>query len=272
MSAASDDRQANWSEGEVIAAPLDGGAQTIYSGTLACFDTTGYVVSAADTAGYVLGGVAEEKAVITAETDGTHNIRLRRKGVVRLAIAAAAVTDVGKPVWVTDDQTVQLTPGNVLAGVIVRCVSTTAVDVDIEPGTKMAAVRKLITVPLVTLTAASATYKVGCFAAARTAKILSINGFAVVAPDYATATLALSKRDVAGTANKNLLVAATFDLEGLTALEPEALTLTATAADLLLAKGDFVSAAVAIGATEVVAGEGIGVTFEIEEYGVPNPA
>ena len=275
MSAASDSRDNKYAPGVIQSVPLDKAIQTIYMGTMVCHDTTGYCVSGADTVGYVLAGVAAEKVQIDVAntSDGDHEIRVWRGGVHRFITAGAAVTDVGKPVWLTDDQTVQLTPGNVFVGTVVRYISATAIDVDITPAVERGTVRKSVQIPLVTLTAASTTYKVGGFIAKRAAQIMGAKVAAVVAPDYATSTLAIDNYDLSGTAARNVLEAANYDLEGLTALQSADLTLSSsTPANLLMAEGDFINATVAIGATEADAGEGIAITLEIEEYGVPNPA
>lgn len=53
------------------------------------------------------------------------NVRVRNRGKVKLAVGSAAITDVGKPVYASDDDTFTLTAtGNSFVGRIVRFVST----------------------------------------------------------------------------------------------------------------------------------------------------
>ena len=148
MAAATGDRFAKWREGDVQTYGLDGGAtQQIYKGVMVCLDTTGYAVEGATTAGYKFAGVSTEQKYTTATSaDGTHSIKVARKGIFSFVGASLARTDIGRPVWLTDDQTISLTKTNVgPVGVIVAFVSSTEVLVEInatnrgylrmEPGT-----------------------------------------------------------------------------------------------------------------------------------------
>jgi len=126
-------------EGDILALPMDGAAQTIYQGTLVNRDGTGYAVKAANTSGHVFGGVASEKKVISAtETDGTTKVKCWQKHLHRFAISSVAVTDVGKWVYVSDSQTVTTTAGYVPCGVIRAIEGSTWVWIDIEPALAMA--------------------------------------------------------------------------------------------------------------------------------------
>ncbi len=123
--------------GETSAA-MDGGAQTIYKGSLVMNDATGYAVSGADTASCVFRGVALEKKVIAStETDGTTSIRLSRIGCWEFAFGAGslAVTDIGTAVFITTDNEVDVagtTTNDVACGVIVGRVDADTALVDIE--------------------------------------------------------------------------------------------------------------------------------------------
>lgn len=134
MAAATADRGAKFQPGAVYQFGLDGGAtRNVHKGTMICADTDGYAIVGADTAGYRFLGVATERVEQTAtSTDATEKIKLARRGLFSFAIGSAALTDIGRPVWLTDDQTVTFTQSNVgPVGKIVERVSSTEVIVDI---------------------------------------------------------------------------------------------------------------------------------------------
>lgn len=135
MAQATADRFAKWRPGDVQSYGLDGGAtQQIFKGVMVCLDTDGYAVEGANTAGYKFVGVATEQKKTTAtSTDGTHSIKVARKGVFSFVGSSLARTDIGRPVWLTDDQTISTTKTNVgPVGVIVAFVSATEVLVEID--------------------------------------------------------------------------------------------------------------------------------------------
>lgn len=110
---------------------------TVYQGGMVCVNTSGYAVAASDTANYKLIGVSNGNPVqglstITATTNGEYNVEVIRRGVFPFAIAAVAITDVGAPVWVSDDQTVTKTPANVFAGYIIGLEDATTALVEIN--------------------------------------------------------------------------------------------------------------------------------------------
>jgi hypothetical protein len=94
----------------------------IYAGALVCVNSSGLAVPAADSSGFAVVGRAEA----TADNRGvlysaTKTIKVAR-GTFRWANAdAIAVADIGKIVYVTDDQTVNKTGGgqNIIAGTVV---------------------------------------------------------------------------------------------------------------------------------------------------------
>ncbi len=130
-------------------------------------------------------------------------------------------------------------------------------------GAPLIGVQKIISVPLVTKTAASTTYKLGVFTAPSDGWwIKEAWVSAVVAPDYATTTLALDNYDASGNAARNPLSTTNQDIDGaaLTAKEGKQLTLSATEANRSMDEGDVLNATVACGATEAAAGEGLQLT------------
>lgn len=134
MTAATTDRIGKVQDGKVLQYGIDGGATyRFWKNTLVTADITGYVRPGANTAGYRFLGFTEKGAAQTAtQSDGTTKVEVRTEGVISLIGTGLAVTDIGRPVWLTDDQTISLTATNVgPIGKIVRFVSSTEALVDI---------------------------------------------------------------------------------------------------------------------------------------------
>lgn len=114
------------------------GVDVLYNGGMACLNTSGYVVAAANTAGNRLAGVVDGQVDNSAGAAGDKNVVLHTDGEFLFKIAAATQADVGKMVWVSDDQTVTLTQGapGVYAGEIRSIESATEVWVDITPAVR----------------------------------------------------------------------------------------------------------------------------------------
>lgn len=137
MTALTTDRKTPYTEGVELALPV-GAAKQIFAGSLVCLDgTTRLAEPASDATGKIFAGVAREWADNRLGDAGDLTVLLRRKGLFLFAMASAAQTDVGKPAYVVDDQTVGLaatTTNDVACGVIVAVESSTSVWVEIAPG------------------------------------------------------------------------------------------------------------------------------------------
>lgn len=134
MTAATADRIGKVQDGKVLEYGIDGGATyRFYKNTLVTLDTTGYARPGANTEGFRFVGFTELGANQTATaSDGDNVVLVRTEGVISLVGAGLAATDVGRPVWLTDDQTISLTATNVgPIGKIIRYVSATEALVDI---------------------------------------------------------------------------------------------------------------------------------------------
>ena len=112
-------------------------SQDIYYGGMVCRNSAGKAVPAADTATLVMAGVSmgdkrNGTSTVTSGASDTLYVSLRRRGCFKFAIAAVAITDIGKKCYVADDQTVQLAPSNVEAGFIVGLESATEAWVEIN--------------------------------------------------------------------------------------------------------------------------------------------
>lgn len=76
-------------------------------------------------AGDVFAGFAEDKYDNTSGASGAINCRVKDEGKAILAIASAAITDIGKAVYASDDGTFTFTQGsNSYVGRVVRWIST----------------------------------------------------------------------------------------------------------------------------------------------------
>jgi hypothetical protein len=98
------------------------GSVIIYKGAALCWNSSGYLVPAANTAGFKFAGWAEQAVNTTGIADGVSEVLYRTGLSMKMkseATAAIAQANVGGPCWIHDDQTVRSTPGNgVLCGVV----------------------------------------------------------------------------------------------------------------------------------------------------------
>lgn len=137
MTTLSADRQAPYKEGVEIPIPV-GASKTIYAGSLVCIDgSTRYAEAGSDASGKIFVGVAQQQAVDTSGVAGTETVEVRRKGLFLFNLYTTATqADVGKSVFVKDDQTVALAANVTYAiycGAIAAIESSTQVWVEIYP-------------------------------------------------------------------------------------------------------------------------------------------
>lgn len=106
---------------------------TLYKGTLVAINISGLAVAAADTANFVLGGVALEQKT-NGSTAGATEIKVARDGRFEFAIASTTQASVGQPCYMVDNNTVGLaatTTNDVRVGTITRLISATKVEVEL---------------------------------------------------------------------------------------------------------------------------------------------
>jgi hypothetical protein len=98
----------------------------VYAGSMVAVNSSGYAVPAADTSGLKVVGRAEEQVDNSSGANGDKSV-LVREGVFKFAASGLTVADVGKPAFISDDQTVSVsaTTNNVCAGVIEQVDSAT---------------------------------------------------------------------------------------------------------------------------------------------------
>ena len=108
-------------------------ATTIYQWSAVGDDAAGYARQLV--AGDPFRGFAVTKADNGTGAAGDINVNLYQEGYVELAIAALAITDVGKPVYASDGNTFTLTAtGNSYVGRVKRWVSTGVGVVEFDAG------------------------------------------------------------------------------------------------------------------------------------------
>jgi predicted RecA/RadA family phage recombinase len=126
------ERSTQEQSGTVISVPL-AASTTLYAGTLACVNTSGYAITAANTAGLIVAGVVDSTAVNSGSA-GDASVRIKR-GVFKFANSgtnAVDQDDVGRAVYVEDNQTVgDAGSGTVYAGICVK-LDTDGVWVDVR--------------------------------------------------------------------------------------------------------------------------------------------
>lgn len=132
MTALSAAREAPRMDGDLVSIGV-AASSSVYKGGLACFNTSGYLVAGANTAGLRFAGVAYENGIESTAVNAAVAARVWRKGSFLFAVASAAVTDVGKRAYISDDQTITYTPSRIFCGVVSKYEDSTHVWIDIEP-------------------------------------------------------------------------------------------------------------------------------------------
>lgn len=116
MTALAGDKWLRYNRGDERALGADGSATyDFYKGAALTWDTTGYIRPGANTAGFRFAGFSLEKVQVTNTTtaDGDTLVKAVRRGLAIMTFSSIAVTDIGRPVWLTDDTTGSLTRTNV---------------------------------------------------------------------------------------------------------------------------------------------------------------
>lgn len=110
---------------------------TVYQGALVAIETsTGHITLCATSLTGEFAGIATEKVI----GNGVLKCRVQVAGVFQFALASAAITDIGKPIYASADNTLTLTStNNILVGAIVQYVTTDTVLVSMKPPYTLAA-------------------------------------------------------------------------------------------------------------------------------------
>lgn len=213
---------------------------TYYPGAMIGRYSTGYAGKMDDTAAMAFEGINCEsgrKEIVTADTDGSVTILVERPDLFSMYIASAAITDLGKVVYASYDNEVSFTPGDYanVVGTVYAYESATQVLIA-PPWSPYYGLRTGMTQTISYVYNAPA--DTIFWIAPRACRVKSITVRPrVVGSDASAVTLAV-KKAASGTApaSGTALHSSTADLKG-TADTDQALTLTATLADLNLAAG-----------------------------------
>lgn len=135
MTALAADRRTLWRYEDEIDMPV-AATTKIYAGSMVCANAAGYAVPAADTAAFVMMGVAAEQADNLLGIDGALSIRLRAGRVFTFAATSITRAMVGDIMYVVDDQTFDDGVGanSVKAGTLVKFISTTEGEIQVHRG------------------------------------------------------------------------------------------------------------------------------------------
>lgn len=108
MTATTEDRIITRRQGQLRSIPVKGSTE-ILLGILVALDSNGYAVAGADTAGYKFAGVALENVDNSDGSDGDAYVEVYQDGEFDLETQSAlGIDDVGKRVYIKDNQTVGL--------------------------------------------------------------------------------------------------------------------------------------------------------------------
>ncbi len=80
-------------------------------------------------------GFVQEKLDASLVAAAVRNVRVKKRGVIQLNVSGAVITDVGQPIFATDDDTFVFSPvASVFIGKVIRFASAGVVDVEFDAG------------------------------------------------------------------------------------------------------------------------------------------
>lgn len=121
-------------------------AVTLFKGAMAVTDATGYALPGANTAGMFFQGIVQKQADNSGGASGAIPVIVERSDRFVMTMAGAAITDIGKDVYISDDTTLTLTVGNgIYVGKIVGLTGANLVEV--QPVYSKAAIAAAIADP-----------------------------------------------------------------------------------------------------------------------------
>ncbi len=139
MAALTQDRNTTRKAGGQAAYPVAAGVK-IYAGAMVCLNASGYAVPAADIVGLKFVGVSRQYVDNTGGANGAQTVLVWKEGVFDFEASGMTAADVGKPVFVSDDQTVALSTTNAVGcGIITEVESATKVWIDIAEANRRTA-------------------------------------------------------------------------------------------------------------------------------------
>lgn len=226
-----------WKTGEDLSLAL--GAVKIYrGGAVGVVVGTGYaVVYNPATAFMKFVGVAEETVDNSAGSAGDKRIKVKRQGIFEFTQSGLAVTDIGAPAYLSDDNTVTTTPNAICVGVIVALdASSGKAYVDVNGAVSNPPLENEISVSI-PLHASKVTYNL--FVARDAWQVTKIDYTPDIAQGGALTATVVKATGTAtpASATTPMHAAGAIDLNA-AAHTVQPMTLTATVADLKLAAGE----------------------------------
>lgn len=135
MAALTGDRITTWRYQDELEMPV-AAATKIYYGSMVCANAAGFAVPAADTAAFVVMGVATEQIDNLSGANGDKMIRLREGRVHTFDATSITQAMVGKAMYVVDDHTFDDGVGtnSIKAGTLTKFISATEGEIQIHTG------------------------------------------------------------------------------------------------------------------------------------------
>jgi predicted RecA/RadA family phage recombinase len=136
MSVLTENYDAQGKAGALVSYPVAGSTH-IYKGSLVCVNSEGYAVPGADSADYAFVGVAYEETNNTSGSAGDRRVRLLKTGSFVYSKEDAGQSDLGKLMYLSDDNTVaDSTDHSVPAGIVVEVPNSSQVRLRIDTQVK----------------------------------------------------------------------------------------------------------------------------------------
>jgi len=130
MATLSADKSRDYELGDINELPVIA-SDIIYEGAAVGDNGSGYARPLS--AGDPFRGFAERKVDNSSGSAGDKNVRLIKRGKIKLSVSGAVITDVGQPVYASDDDTFVFTPtSNSFIGKVYRYVSSGVVIVEYD--------------------------------------------------------------------------------------------------------------------------------------------
>ena len=135
MTAIATDRNTVRYEGQVASHKL-AASTTIYNGTMVSLNASGYLISATGAATETFAGIADQGTDNSAGSAGDLSCIVRKVGTFEMVCSGLTIADIGKDLYLTDNQTVTLTPGTMRVGKLAFFKSATnaPLAIDLEGG------------------------------------------------------------------------------------------------------------------------------------------
>src|SRR4030042_4892350 len=120
------DRATKYRDGVELDAPVATGVK-IFAGSMICANASGYAAPGANTANFKFLGVALEQVDNTLGGNGAKTVRYRCIGVYEFKASSISQVDVGKIMYLVDDETFdESNPGQgIVCGVLKKYISAT---------------------------------------------------------------------------------------------------------------------------------------------------